>query len=167
MAIRQVDQRLQKLANEQLGSGSMGTTLVVWQRADRRSALIAHVGDSRCYREHHGHLTQITRDHSVVQMQVDAELISSEDAFTASNRHLITQAIGLGEPLSIDVVESPLASGDRFLLCSDGLTDMVSPNGLAELFKAHKDNQTLADALLNAALDAGGRDNVSLILIGI
>jgi protein phosphatase len=166
-AIRRADRRIHALSLEPGGPLSMGTTVVVWQRCSDQRALIAHVGDSRCYREHAGELRLLTRDHSVVQMQVDAGLLSEAQAWRAPNRHLITQALGLGEPISVEVIESPLLAGDRFLLCSDGLTDMISPDLLAGRFDQFEDDAALADTLLDDALAAGGRDNISFVLIRI
>jgi len=166
-AIRQADRRIAALSLQQDGPAQMGTTVVVWQRCAAGRALIAHVGDSRCYREHGGRLDVLTRDHSVVQLQVDAGLLTPDAAWRAPNRHLITQALGLGEPISVAVVDSPVVSGDRFLLCTDGLTDMVSPDRLAARFREFNEDVILADALLADALAAGGRDNVSFVLIRI
>lgn len=166
-AVHRANRQVETIAAAAGGPGSMGTTVVVWQRRDASSALIAHVGDSRCYRQNRQNFSQLTRDHSVVQMQLDAGLLTAESAWQAPNRHLITQALGLGEPVTVDVIESPVVPGDRFLLCSDGLSDMVSPGELAALFTAHDDDERLAESLVEAALAAGGRDNVSLVLIRI
>lgn len=143
----------------------MGTTLVAWQRLTSGAALVAHVGDSRCYRLRGAETTLLTRDHSVVQKRVEAGLITANEAWHAPDRHLITQALGLGEPIVVDVQTVDTAAGDRFLLCSDGLTDMVEDSELARLCGAEADDAVLADALVAAALAAGGRDNVSLIIL--
>lgn len=166
-AIRQAHRHIAALSRELGGPAQMGTTVVVWQRCAAGCALIAHVGDSRCYRGHAGQLDVLTRDHSVVQMQVDAGLLTPDAAWQAPHRHLITQALGLGEPISVAVVDSPLIPGDRFLLCSDGLNDMVAPDLMASRFREFNDDALLTDALLADALAAGGRDNVSLVLIRI
>ena len=143
----------------------MGTTLVVWQRLASSAALVAHVGDSRCYRLRGADTTLLTRDHSVVQKRLEAGLITANEAWLAPDRHLITQALGLGEPIVVDVQTLETADDDRFLLCSDGLTDMIEDHELARLCRAEPDDASLADALLAAALAAGGRDNVSLIIL--
>ena len=143
----------------------MGTTLVVWQRVSTSEALIAHVGDSRCYRMRGPHTTLLTRDHSVVQQRLEAGLITASEAWHAPDRHLITQALGLGEPVVVDVQTVETAADDRFLLCSDGLTDMIEDSELARLCSAEPDDKLLAETLLSAALAAGGRDNVSLIIL--
>ena len=143
----------------------MGTTLVVWQRLATGEALVAHVGDSRCYRLRGAVTTLLTRDHSVVQQRLEAGRITASEAWHASDRHLITQALGLGEPIVVDVQTVETAAGDRFLLCSDGLTDMIEDSELARLCRAEPDDASLADALLAVALAAGGRDNVSLIIL--
>lgn len=163
-AVHQADRAVQKVRHAE-GLAGMGTTVVVWQYAGRSRALVAHVGDSRCYREHAGELQQITRDHTVVQQALDAGLMTAEAARLSPHRHLITQALGLGDPVSVDVTETAARRGDRFLLCSDGLTDMVAPGEMANLFNRFSNDDALADALVDSALASGGRDNVSLVLI--
>lgn len=145
----------------------MGTTLVAWQRLSSNQALVAHVGDSRCYRLRGAATTLLTRDHSVVQARLDAGRITASEAWRAPDRHLITQALGLGEPLDVAVQTVDAEAGDRFLLCSDGLTDMIEDSVLARLCGSEHDDDALADALLVAALEAGGRDNVSLALLRV
>jgi len=145
----------------------MGTTIVVWQRLPAHQAIVAHVGDSRCYLLRGAATTLLTRDHSVVQQRLEAGRITASEAWHAPDRHLITQALGLGEPIVVGVQTIDTVSGDRFLLCSDGLTDMIEDNELARLCGGNVDDSTLADALLASALDAGGRDNVSLVIVRV
>lgn len=163
-AVQQADRAVQRVRQSE-GIPGMGTTVVVWQQLGASRALVAHVGDSRCYREHAGELQQVTRDHSVVQHELDAGVLTAEAARTAPHRHLITQALGLGEPVRVDVTETPALRGDRFLLCSDGLTDMIAPEEMAGYFRRIDDDNVLAETLLDAALAAGGRDNISLVVI--
>ena len=99
---------------------AMGTTVVVWQRVSESRAVVAHVGDSRAYSYANGKLTSLTRDHSVVQAMVDRGLLSDAEARLATNRHVLTQAVGLGEPLEVSIGEVEVAPRMRFLLCSDG-----------------------------------------------
>ena len=140
----------------------MGTTLsVLW--LSRNYAYIAHVGDSRIYRLRAGSLSQITQDHSLVEELVRAGLITREQARTHPRRNIITRALvthGENEP---DLLVTDVQDGDLFLLCTDGLTGMVT-DAQIERILLESDMEAAADALLAAALDAGGRDNVTLIL---
>lgn len=143
----------------------MGTTLV-GSFFHHDKVIIAHVGDSRAYRLRHGKLEQITRDHSVLQEQIDAGLISAEYARFAPNRNLVTRAVGVAPTLSVETREHLTEAGDIYLLCSDGLTDMLSAGELAEILT---DVQTDLDAacqmLVDIANKNGGRDNISVIII--
>ncbi len=145
----------------------MGTTIVVWQRLSAIHAIVAHVGDSRCYRLRGATTTLLTRDHSVVQQRLEAGRITASEAWHAPDRHLITQALGLGEPLVVGLQTVDLQAGDRFLLCSDGLNDMIEHETLVRVCGGEGDDAELADRLLGTALDAGGRDNVSLVILRV
>jgi serine/threonine protein phosphatase PrpC len=146
----------------------MGTTLVVaWFQGARLS--LGHIGDSRGYRWRDGRLEPLTRDHSPLQAQLDAGLITAEQAARSPQRHLITRALGLGPEVQLELSEHPVLPGDGFLLCSDGLTDMLGDADLAERFArawpASAPLAVLADDLVQAAKDRGGRDNVSVVLV--
>ena len=130
-------------------------------------ALVAHVGDSRAYWFDGKHLQRLTSDHSVVQSMVDEGMMSEAEAHTAPNRHVLTQAIGLGESLDVGVTSLEFSVGDRFLICSDGLSDMVPHDKLHGLFARDMSLDHLADDLMASALAAGGLDNISLALIQV
>ena len=150
------------LANPQyLG---MGTTLVVGVFRGHR-LILGHVGDSRCYRLRDGGLQQITRDHSWLQEQVDAGLLTAQQAALSSNRNLVTRALGVEPNVLMEVNEFQVAPNDLFLLCSDGLTDMVSDSDLAELVRAPMPLEEKATLLIDTANANGGRDNVSVLLV--
>ncbi len=147
--------------------GKMGTTLLIWSQADggaaqREDSFFAHVGDSRIYTFTDGKLTQITRDHTVAQRMVDSGEISPEEEPEAPNRHVLTQALGLPGLCKPDSGVVP--SAQRVILCSDGLSDLVTDSEMTEIM-ATPDLACCADELLKAALDAGGRDNVSVVLL--
>lgn len=142
----------------------MGTTLVMAVFLGT-SVLVAHVGDSRCYRLRDGVLVRLTRDHSVVQEQVDAGLVSIEDAPFAPNRNLVTRALGVMDTVEPDLAEHPASAGDLYLLCSDGLTDMLTDDAIAEMLAAPGTLATRAAQLVDAANAAGGRDNISVLLV--
>jgi protein phosphatase len=141
----------------------MGTTLVMGVFQDAR-ALIGHVGDSRCYRLRAGSLVQLTRDHSLLQEQIDAGLISLEQAQYATHKNLVTRALGVEDTVLLEVNEYRAEAGDLYLMCSDGLSDMVSDSHMASLLVGAGSLETKAHALVNAANHSGGRDNISVIL---
>jgi PPM family protein phosphatase len=142
----------------------MGTTLVVALLRQGR-LVVGHVGDSRAYRWRDGVLTPLTRDHSLLQEQLDAGLISAESARTAPYRNLVTRAMGVEPVVQLDTSEHVVQPQDAFLLCSDGLHDMLTDTDIAHIWKQHPAQDSAAWALLNAANQAGGRDNISLVLM--
>jgi protein phosphatase len=142
----------------------MGTTLVVaCFREDR--VLVGHVGDSRCYRLRAGRLQQITRDHSLLQEQIDAGLITPEQAAFSSNKNLVTRAVGVEDGVQLEAHLHDVQPGDLFLMCSDGLSDMLDDGTIAQLLLANDLLEPCAQALVTAANDAGGKDNISVILV--
>jgi serine/threonine protein phosphatase PrpC len=150
-------------ANSQSQYAGMGTTLVMGVFQDNRT-LIGHVGDSRCYRLRAGAFVQLTRDHSLLQEQLDAGLITPEQAQFATHKNLVTRALGVEDTVLLEVNEFRTEEGDLFLLCSDGLSDMLSDERIAALLVTAGTLEEKARALINAANDCGGRDNISVIL---
>lgn len=143
----------------------MGTTLVLGLFQGAR-ALVGHIGDSRGYRWRDGALLQITRDHSLLQEQIDAGLLTPEEAQYAPNRNLVTRALGVEPDVQLELREHEVRAGDVFLLCSDGLTDMLDDSDVASLLAAAGGGTArAAQLLLDAANVAGGRDNISVILV--
>lgn len=141
----------------------MGTTLsLLWRGGSY--VYIAHVGDSRIYRQRGGRLEQITQDHSLVAEMVRGGLITAEQARTHPRRNIITRALGTQGDNAPDLLAADRKPGDLWLLCTDGLTGMVSDGDIARTLKETDDLDAAADSLLAQALDAGGRDNVTLIL---
>lgn len=141
----------------------MGTTLVMGVFQGTR-AMIGHVGDSRCYRLRGGTLQQITRDHSLLQEQIDAGLISPEQAQFATHKNLVTRALGVEDTVLLEVNEYRVEDGDLYLFCSDGLTDMVNDERIAGLLMAEATVEQIGQALIETANVCGGRDNISVIL---
>lgn len=158
-----VNRRLFTRQQEDESLSGMGTTLtVMWLDGD--SVLIGHVGDSRAYLLRDGALTQVTEDHSVVAEMVREGMITRKQAETHPMRNVITRAVGTEAGVMADVIRQPRRKGDRWLICSDGLYGMVPEEKLAQLLK-EKPPEEAADALLQAALAAGGRDNVSFVIL--
>lgn len=145
----------------------MGTTLVALLLHGQR-AIIASIGDSRVYRYRAGQLEQLTVDHTVLQEQIEFGLITPAQARLMGGRGLITRALGVEPGLEVDVQEQPLAAGDTFLLCTDGLFDMITDGEIAAILAASQGSvKTAALELVAAANAAGGYDNVSVIVVGV
>jgi len=153
-------------ANSNPQYAGMGTTLVVAVFRDDR-VLLGHVGDSRCYRLRSGRLQQITRDHSLLQEQIDAGLITPEQAAFSSNKNLVTRAVGVEDSVLLETHQHEVQPGDLYLLCSDGLSDMLDDGGIAQVLQACDSLETSSRALIDAANDAGGKDNISVILVRV
>ncbi|MEQ6903818.1 protein phosphatase 2C domain-containing protein [Nocardioides sp. YIM 152588] len=129
--------------------------------------LVANVGDSRTYRLHRGGLDQVTVDHSLVQELVDAGSISPEEAAAHPARHVITRALGAGSEGAADYFLLPMVGGERLLLCSDGVSGPLGAAGIEELLRAGGGPRAAADALVQAALAAGGRDNATALVVDV
>lgn len=155
------------VAQSQPQCAGMGTTIVVAVFFDDRIA-VAHVGDSRLYRLRDGTLEQLTRDHSLVEELIARGHYSREDATRLAKKNIVTRALGVEETVEVDLLEEPVEPGDLFLLCSDGLSDMVEDTRIADLLAPPGVPLTdRAQTLVEAALTAGGRDNVSVVLVKV
>ncbi len=166
-AVRRANQAVhdQAAADDQLRG--MGTTLTAATFGDDATLEIAHVGDSRAYLMRDGVLARITTDHSLVQELVDAGELTEEEARSDPRRSMITRALGMDAEVEVDAYPVGLRRGDRVLLCSDGLTSMVDDDGIAVLLASEADPTEAARALVTAANDAGGLDNVTVIVIDV
>jgi serine/threonine protein phosphatase PrpC len=143
----------------------MGTTLVAARFVGDRVTM-AHVGDSRLYRLREGELTQLTRDHSLRQQLVDQGFLTPEEARVSTRKNYITRAVGIDASVDTDTAVETVMPGDLFLLCSDGLCDMVEDADLASILAAHSGElEAAAGALVAQANTAGGKDNISVILV--
>ena len=145
----------------------MGTTLVVALFYDNKLA-VAHIGDSRLYRQRGDEFKQVTKDHSLLQEQIDAGMLTPEQAKLSSNKNLVTRALGIDPSVEPEIHEYEAVPGDTYLLCSDGLCDMVSDEDISMALQTLGANLKLcAHQLVQMANDNGGRDNVSVILVKI
>ncbi len=149
------------------GYRGMGTTLLAaFFHHDK--VVVAHVGDSRAYRFRLGELVQLTRDHSLLQEQLDAGLISPEWARFSQNKNLVTRAIGVGPEVEVEIHEHLSEPDDIYLLCSDGLSDMLLPEEMCDLLGNRQTSlERACHALVQRANDQGGHDNISVILIRV
>jgi protein phosphatase len=162
--IAKANTSIYQAAQSQPQYAGMGTTLVVVIFYDNRIA-VAHVGDSRLYRLRAGEFIQVTKDHSLLQEQIDSGLITPEQAKQSANKNLVTRALGIDPQVEPEIHEYDAVPGDIYLLCSDGLCDMVSDEDIAMTLRELGANLKLCAAqLVQMANDNGGRDNVSVIL---
>ncbi|MEN3366763.1 MAG: family protein phosphatase [Burkholderiales bacterium] len=145
----------------------MGTTLVTALFHEDK-VIIAHVGDSRAYRFRQGELTQITRDHSLLQEQIDAGLISPEWARFSQNKNLVTRALGVDAEMEVEIHDHQTEPEEVYLLCSDGLSDMLTDEEMRDILLMHGASlQGACDALVQKANQNGGHDNISAILVKV
>ena len=154
-------------AQSQPQYSGMGTTLVIALWHDNRMT-VGHIGDSRLYRMRGESFEQVTKDHSLLQEQIDSGMISKEDARYSANKNLVTRAVGIDPDVETEVHTYPIQQGDIYLLCSDGLSDMVTDEDIQLTLASLRANLPLAaDQLVQQANDNGGRDNISVILVRI
>lgn len=154
-------------AQSQPQYAGMGTTIVTALFYDDRVA-VAHVGDSRMYRLRGEVFEAITRDHSLLQEQIDGGMISKEDARLSKNKNLVTRAVGIDADVEPELHVHDVEVGDIYLLCSDGLNDMVEDGDIGSTLQMLQSNLPLAATqLIQMANDNGGRDNVSVILVKV
>jgi serine/threonine protein phosphatase PrpC len=163
LCVSQANQSIYNAAISNPQFSGMGTTIVVGVFEPGR-VVLGHVGDSRCYVFRAGRLTQLTRDHSLLQEQLEAGLITPEQAKVATHKNLVTRALGVDEGVMVDIQEHVPQEGDVYLMCSDGLTDMVDDELVSALLMGPDSLSEKAQNLVRAANEAGGRDNISVIL---
>ena len=160
-----IDEDIRIKSHSEEALGDMGTTLSVMVLL-KGQAVLSHVGDSRVYRLRGRELTRLTPDHTFVQEMIDEGEMTEDDVGTHPLRNMLTQALGTEEPLKTvfsDVV--PVKPGDRFLLCSDGLTNMVSDKTIIELLGNKAEPRKIVDRLVEKAIENGGKDNVTVIVV--
>jgi protein phosphatase len=163
-AITRANKIIYQTARSQAECEGMGTTVVAALFYDNRIS-IAHVGDSRLYRQRGSQIAQVTMDHSLLQELVDRGFYSPEEAQRAANKNYVTRALGVEPQVEVEVQEHPVDKGDVYILCSDGLSDMVEDEDIRltiSTFGANLD--TVAKQLIQLANENGGRDNVSVVL---
>ncbi len=143
----------------------MGTTLVFLSTAVDGRVVVGHAGDSRAYRLREGGLVQLSRDHSLLQEQVDAGLLTPEQLHAFGYRNFITRALGVEDTVVLDTNDFDVQKGDVYLLCSDGLTDMVDDEDICAVLSGEGSLESRGATLINWANSNGGRDNVTVLLI--
>nr|WP_285726753.1 protein phosphatase 2C domain-containing protein [Psychromicrobium sp. YIM S02556] len=164
-ALAAADARIRELTDSRAGTTATGVVLV--EEGGMLCWLIFNVGDSRTYRLHQGHLQQVSVDHSEVQELVDAGYITEQQALVHPRRHVVTRALGTGDDAEADYWLIPAENGDRYLVCSDGLTGELSDSHIFRILSTLGEPQAAVDALVQAALRSGGRDNVTAIVVDL
>ncbi|MCW1250340.1 protein phosphatase 2C domain-containing protein [Acaricomes phytoseiuli] len=164
-ALRRADTGIRELSGSRAGTTVTG---MAWLR-DSGAAywLVFNVGDSRTYRLAEGVLQQVSVDHSEVQELVDAGHLSALEARHHPRRHVVTRALGVGEDTEADYWLVPMRTGERWLICTDGLSDELPDEEISAVLEPGRSVQEAADELVRAALSAGGRDNVTVIVIDV
>ena len=153
-------------ANTNPRYAGMGTTLVL-AICREDGLLLGHVGDSRAYRLRQQQFVQLTRDHSLLQEQLDAGLLTPEEAVFSANKNLVTRAVGVEDTVMLELNHHEVQPGDVYLMCSDGLSDMLGDEEMAQLLIRHPSLSEAAMALIDAANDMGGKDNIAVVLIRV
>jgi len=166
-AFRDAGSEIIRQASEDSGRGGMGTTATVLALRPDDNYIVGHIGDSRAYLLRDDNFARITTDHSWVEEQVERGVISREQAFRHPQSNIITRALGTDPVPPPDLYVGELEAGDRFLLCSDGLTDMVSEDRIAQVLRAVDEPEAAASRLVSEANLAGGIDNVTALVVQV
>jgi protein phosphatase len=166
-SIQRANKLIYQTAKTQAHCDGMGTTVVAGLFFDDKLT-IAHVGDSRLYRFRTGRLEQVTKDHSLLQELISRGFYTPEEAQRAAAKNYVTRALGVESTVDVEVTEVPVQKDDLFLLCSDGLSDMVEDDDIQLTINTFGANlETLAKQLVLLSNDNGGRDNVSVVLVRV
>jgi len=166
-AINHANTTIYNLAQAEAECQGMGTTIVTGIIHDK-TITVGNVGDSRLYRLRMGKLQQITKDHSLIQELIDRGMYTPEEAMAKMPRNLVTRALGLATRVEVDIIQQPVDTGDIYLLCSDGLNDMVNDEEIHLTLSKYSANLVqAAENLVQLANSKGGKDNISVVLVRI
>ena len=163
-AIKAANRAIHESSIHRPEQAGMGTTIVAVTFRNNHLT-VAHVGDSRLYRFRNGQLNQVTEDHSMVQELLRRGLITPEEARTSANKNLVTRALGVDPIVEVDVREQPVENGDLYLLCSDGLNDVLTDEEIAAALASTDELETVTRNLVSEVNARGGPDNVSIVLV--
>jgi protein phosphatase len=164
--VREANDEVFRRAAKDPGLSGMGTTLTAL-RHEGTVLRLAHVGDSRAYLLRDETIQRLTKDHTVVERLVDEGRLTAEEAEIHPQRSILTRALGVDQAVQVDQGAIEPRVGDRLLLCSDGLTGMVDEAGITRILTEHAEPQQAADALVEAANEAGGQDNITAVVIDV
>lgn len=164
IAINQANRVIYRVGRIKTEYCRMGTTFTC-AYIDGGIAYFAHIGDSRAYKYNNGVLRQISVDHSYVQELINAGQITADEARMHPDRHKITRAVGVGGIVNVDTYIEPIEENDTFLICSDGLTSMLTDGEISQILSMNQSPYDTASALVDAAEKAGGHDNITVVII--
>ncbi|MBF0606617.1 MAG: Stp1/IreP family PP2C-type Ser/Thr phosphatase [Candidatus Magnetobacterium sp. LHC-1] len=164
VALTELNEQVRSVSKSKPGLSGMGATVVLLLVRDM-TALLAHMGDSRAYLLRNGKFKQMTMDHSVIQVLINSGEITPEEASTHPARGKITRCIGMAGDALPETMLLELKPGDRILLCSDGLTGMLTDNTIMDIISEYRDNKAACQALIDSANNAGGLDNITVVLV--
>ncbi len=162
-AVRLANMAIYEAAQSNPAWQGMGTTLSAVVLDNKRLS-IAHVGDSRVYLVRAGNIMQLTDDHSIVQEQVRRDLLTQEEAETSQMKHVLTRALGIASDVTVDLDELTIADGDALVLCTDGLTNMVSDDDILSVVLSDDNPAAACERLVDMANGNGGQDNITIIV---
>jgi serine/threonine protein phosphatase PrpC len=165
-AVRHSNQFIYEEAQKDPRHAEMGTT-IVGACLKQHIASVVHVGDSRAYLWHKGRLEPLTRDHSFVEAQIRAGLLDRAESLNSAHQNILVRVLGREPDVEVDVNEVPVQPGDYLLLCSDGLTRMVTEPALADAISELRDPQRICDYLIDAANRNGGADNITVVIVEV
>jgi PPM family protein phosphatase len=166
VVVQRANREIHERSQTEIENAGMGTTVTAAYLDDDAIA-IAHVGDSRAYLLRDGELSRLTEDHSLVEELLRGGKLTEEEAFEHPQRSVITRALGVEPIVEIDTWTYPLRPGDVVLLCSDGLTDMLPESQIEQTLRETYDLEEAADRLIHEANEAGGRDNITVVLFRV
>ncbi|OPF52021.1 protein phosphatase [Clostridium baratii] len=164
-AIENVNVKIYNYSISNLDLRGMGTTITACLCYEGK-VIIANVGDSSCFGIKNEKIYKLTKDHSLVQQLLDAGSISEEEAKNHPNKNIITRAVGTSEDVDVDIFIFDISDFDRYLICSDGLTNEVTLEEINDILKREKNNESACEMLINEANKNGGRDNITVMLFG-
>lgn len=162
--VESVNEHIYLLSNSSEQYKDMGTTLIVAYVDENKKMFYAHVGDSRLYLYRHGNLRRFTQDHSLVEELLSKGAITEYEARLHPQKNIITRAIGIHNQVQVDVGCEQLELGDMFLICTDGLSNMIDDRQLENMLKHGEALDSLADCLINEANKNGGSDNITVVI---
>ncbi|MGK4004735.1 Stp1/IreP family PP2C-type Ser/Thr phosphatase [Sorangium sp. So ce1036] len=167
-AIRKANHDVFVISNTYSQHQGMGSTVVAaYVSRDTDQIHVGHVGDSRCYRIRHGEIEQLTKDHSLINDALALKPDLSQDELARLPKNIITRALGMKDAVKVDIRSEHIEPGDAFLLCSDGLSGMISEQQMLDVFEGTQDPHEACEMLIALANEAGGTDNISALIIRI
>lgn len=164
-AIKYVNLQIYNHSKDNDSLNGMGTTITACLCYNNK-VIVANVGDSSCFGIKNNKIYKLTKDHSLVQQLLDAGSISEMEAMNHPNKNIITRAVGTSEEVDVDIFKFKIGEYDRYLICSDGLTNEVSVDKIISILNTEKDNKLASGKLVNEANENGGRDNITVMLFG-